>query len=87
MADLDGNPVWLEAATRAAEHAKEKAAAYAAGVDARLGPLLALVEPEHDFPMMTAAARRAGGGPDVHVEAGEQEVIAAVKATFALEPV
>jgi hypothetical protein len=37
--------------------------------------------------MMTAAARHAGGGPDVHVEAGEQEVIAAVKATFALEPV
>lgn len=81
------NPVWLEVATRAAERAKEKAAAYAAGVDARLGPLLELSEREHDFPMVTAAASRAGGGPDVHVEAGEQEVIAAVKATFVLEPV
>lgn len=82
-----GNPVRLEAATRAAEHAKAKAAAYAAGVDARLGPLVALSEREHDFPIMTAAARHAGGGPDVRVEAGEQEVIAAVKATFVLEPV
>jgi uncharacterized protein len=79
------NPVWLEAATRAAEQAKAKATAYAAGVDARLGALLALSEPERDFPMMTAAARAAGGGPDLHVEAGEQEVTATVRATFALE--
>jgi uncharacterized protein len=81
------NPAWLEAATHAAERAKEKAAAYAAGVGARLGALVALSEPEHDFPMITAAARHAGGGPDVHVEAGEHEVVAAVKATFAVEPV
>src|ERR1700757_26071 len=39
------NPVWLEAATRASANARAKAAAYAAGVDARLGRLLALSEP------------------------------------------
>ena len=36
------NPVWLTAASQAAARAKAKAAAYAAGVDARLGPLIAL---------------------------------------------
>jgi uncharacterized protein YggE len=81
-----GNPVRLEAATRAAEHAKAKAAAYAAGVDARLGALIAISEPDHQGIVMTAAARRSGG-PDIHVEAGEQEVVATVTVTFALEPV
>jgi uncharacterized protein len=80
------NPAWLEAATQAASRAKAKAAAYAAGVDARLGALLALSEPEHVHGMGMAMAARAAHGPDVHIEAGEQEVTAAVSATFALEP-
>jgi uncharacterized protein len=82
------NPVWLEAATQAAARAKAKAAAYALGVDARLGALIALAEPEHGRGMISplAARTRAGApGPDMPVEAGEQEVIATVSASFALE--
>jgi uncharacterized protein YggE len=80
------NPSWLEAATQAAVHAKAKAAAYAAGVDARLGALIALSEPDHRRPMnMPLAARAAAAAPDIDIEAGEQEVVAAVTATFALE--
>jgi uncharacterized protein YggE len=33
------------------------------------------------------AARAAPAGPDMPIEGGEQEVIAAVTATFALEPI
>jgi hypothetical protein len=83
------NPAWLEAATQAAGRAKAKAAAYAAGVDARLGPLIALSEPEHGPGMirpLAARARASPPGPDMPVEGGEQEVVAAVNATFALEP-
>jgi uncharacterized protein YggE len=80
------NPVWLEAATQAAARAKAKAAAYAAGVDARIGALIALSEPEHAHAIIRPLAARAAAGPDVHVEGGEQEVVAAVTATFALEP-
>lgn len=40
------NPAWLEAATQAAANARAKATAYASGVQARLGPPLALSEPE-----------------------------------------
>lgn len=80
------NPVWLEAATQASARAKAKAAAYAAGVDARLGALLALSEPEHVHGTGIRMAARAAAGPDVHFEAGEQEVTATVSATFVLEP-
>jgi uncharacterized protein YggE len=80
------NPVWLEAASQAAASARAKAGAYAAGVDARLGALIALSEPEH-HQMVRPLAARAGGGPDMYVEAGVQEVVAAVNATFALESV
>jgi uncharacterized protein YggE len=65
-----------------------KAAAYAAGVDARLGALIALSEPEHGPGTIRPLAARAvlsPAGPDLPVEGGEQEVIAAVSATFALE--
>jgi uncharacterized protein YggE len=81
------NPAWLEAATQAAASARAKAAAYATGVDARLGALIALSEPEHVRGMMLRplAARAVASGPDMHVEPGEQEVTAAVNATFALE--
>jgi uncharacterized protein YggE len=82
------NPAWLEAAGRASAHARAKAAAYAAGVDAELGRLLALSEPEHRYvrgmsqPMAARAA--AAAGVDMDVEPGEQEVTAAIQATFAL---
>jgi demethylmenaquinone methyltransferase/2-methoxy-6-polyprenyl-1,4-benzoquinol methylase len=39
------NPAWLDAASRAAANARAKAAAYAAGLDLKLGALLALAEP------------------------------------------
>jgi uncharacterized protein YggE len=80
------NPAWLEAATQAAASARAKAAAYASGVDARLGALISLSEPEHVRGMIRPlAARSVAAGPDMHVDGGEQEVIAAVSATFALE--
>lgn len=83
-----GNPVWLEVATRASANAKAKAAAYAAGVDARLGRLMALSEPEHRLGrgMIQPLAARAAAGQDMDIEAGEQEVTASIQATFALEP-
>jgi uncharacterized protein YggE len=84
-----GHPVRLEAATRASANAREKAAAYAAGVDARLGRLIALSEPEHRVgPRMFArsAAVVAAAGPDIDIEVGEHEVVASIEATFALEP-
>jgi uncharacterized protein YggE len=82
-----GNPAWLEAATQAAARAKAMAAAYAAGVDARLGALIALSEPEHGAMIRPLAAhmRTASAGPDMPIEAGEQEVIAAISATFVLD--
>jgi uncharacterized protein len=83
------NPAWLEVATDAAANAKAKAAAYAAGVDARLGRLMALSEPEHRLGrgmMQPMSARAAAAGPEMDVEAGEQQVSAAIEATFALEP-
>ena len=79
------NPVWLTAASQAAARAKAKAAAYAAGVDARLGALIALSEVEEGRGMIRRSAARAGAGPDMQVEGGEQEVIATISATFALD--
>lgn len=83
------NPVWLEVATRASANARAKAAAYAAGVDARLGRLITLAEPEHRLGrgmMQPFTARAAAAGPDIDIEAGEQEVVASIQVTFALEP-
>jgi uncharacterized protein len=81
------NPAWLRAASQASRNAKTKAEAYAAGVDARLGPLLSLSEPDdshgYGIPM---AARAAAGGPDMHIEPAEQEVVATIQATFELVP-
>jgi uncharacterized protein YggE len=78
------NPAWLEAATQAAANARAKATAYAAGVGARLGPLIALSEPEHSHHVIAQAARRSA--PQMEVESGEHEVFATVNATFELEP-
>jgi uncharacterized protein YggE len=83
------NPAWLEVATRASANAKAKAAAYAAGVGTRLGRLMALSEPEHRFGggmFAEPAARAAAASPGMDIEAGEQQVAASVRATFALEP-
>ncbi len=79
------NPAWLEVATQAAARAKAKAAAYAAGVDARLGALIALSEPDHARVLNMRLSGRAAAGADMNVEAGEQEVVATITATFALE--
>jgi uncharacterized protein YggE len=80
------HPAWLEAASQAAANAKTKAAAYAAGVDARLGPLLKLSEPGDSYGMPQAVrAAAAFGDADMHVDAGQQEVTASIHATFALD--
>jgi uncharacterized protein YggE len=77
------NPAWLAAATQAAASAREKAAAYAAGVDARLGPLLKMAEPKH-LPSGGIRTASAGTRFDMPVETGDQEVTATIQATFAL---
>jgi uncharacterized protein len=81
------NPAWMEVATQASANARAKAAAYAAGVDAHLGRLVALAEPEGRFGrgMIQPLSASAAGGPDANIEAGEQEVVASIQATFALE--
>lgn len=79
------NPAWLQAASQAAANAKNKAAAYAAGADARLGALLALSEPDDGYgPGVPQSARAAAAGSDIHIDAGEQEVAARIHATFEL---
>jgi uncharacterized protein YggE len=81
-----GNPARLEAARLAAASARLTAEAYAEGIGASLGRLLRLAEPgEPQHVRHALAARPAGfGGPPV--EAGEQDVVTSVWATFALEP-
>jgi hypothetical protein len=81
------NPARLEAARQAAADGQRRAQAYAEGVGARLGQLMELSEPEDQ--RMPVAARRAmsqpAGGEPIPVQAGEQEVAASVRVTFALE--
>lgn len=76
------NPAWLEAASQAAANARDKATAYAAGLDLKLGPLLALAEPTDGSPRRFA--RAASAGRDMPIETGEQEVTATIHATFTL---
>jgi uncharacterized protein len=80
------NPVWLEAASRAAANARDRAAAYAAGVGLRLGPIRALAEPDggRHGGRTNFLAAAASAGREMPVEAGEQDVTAAIQATFAL---
>jgi uncharacterized protein YggE len=81
------NSAWLDAARGAALNAQDKAGAYAAGVGARLGRLVALAEPADQRgsggPMPMAARASAGG--ELLVEAGEQEVSACVWGEFELD--
>jgi uncharacterized protein YggE len=80
------NQVWLEVATQASANAKAKAAAFAAGVDARLGGLISLSEPEYGTRrMIQPLSAAASKGPEMRIETGEQEVTASVQATFRLE--
>jgi uncharacterized protein len=83
------NPVRLEAAREAAANARTKAEAFAAGVEAELGRLLELNEPDGGHRMPGRAtkwiARAASGGGEMPIEAGELEVIATIDATFELK--
>jgi uncharacterized protein len=78
------NSAWLEAASRAAANARDKATAYAAGLDLKLGALLALAEPADVAPRRFARAASTGG--DVPIETAEQEITATIHATFTLLP-
>lgn len=80
------NPAWLDAASKAAANARAKAAAYAEGLDLKLGALLELAEPTDAHAMSRRAFRAASGGGDVPVDTAEQEVTATIHATFALLP-
>ena len=80
------NPVRLEVARQAAADARLKAKAYAEGVDATLGRLMRLTEPDH----ASVVARAAGGlrpmvTEPMPIEPGEHEVAASIHATFALQ--
>jgi uncharacterized protein YggE len=80
------NPVRLEVARQASADARRKAEAYAEGVGARLGPLIGLSEPADSRPVIhLTGARMARRVEPMPVEAGEQEVVASIEATFALE--
>lgn len=80
------NPAWLDAASRAATNAQDKAAAYAAGLDLKLGALLALVEPTDGTARRFTPTRARAAGSDLPIETAEQEVTATIQATFTLLP-
>lgn len=81
------NPARLEAARQAAADAQRRAQAYAEGLGASLGALMEVSELEDPrAPMITRAAMsHAAGGEQIPVHAGEHEVSASVRVTFALE--
>jgi uncharacterized protein YggE len=77
------HPVRLEAATRAASNALQKATAYASGLNMQVGPILSLREPEHVGHGFVQAGGRSSRS-DLPIESGEQEIAAVIEATFAL---
>ena len=80
------NPVRLDAAHEAAADAQRKAQAYAAGVGAKLGPLLRLTEPDAPFTRVRAAGGlRPMVAEPMPIDPGEHEVEASIHATFALD--
>jgi uncharacterized protein YggE len=80
-----GHPARLAAARLSAADARDKAQAYAEGVDARLGRLVSLTEQTPDYVGRRAAvATAAAGGGEVPIEVGQCEVTAVVQATFEL---
>jgi uncharacterized protein len=82
------NPIRLQAARAAAAEGRRKAQAYAEGVGARLGELIALSEPDLGHIRVATSRFRAASAaePPMQVESGEQQVAAAIDVTFALEP-
>lgn len=80
------NPARLQAAREAAADASRRAQAYAEGVGARLGRPLKLSEDQaRPTPMRARGMAVAAAAAPVPIEAGEQEVVATVLVTFALE--
>ena len=80
------NPARLQAAREAAADAQRRAQAYAEGVGAKLGQPLKLSEDQpHAWPTRMQARAAAAVPEPLPVEPGEQEVVASVVVTFALE--
>lgn len=89
----EANPLRFEAARAAAQNARARAEAYVAGVDAKLGRLVELREPDAagvvQMPRRASArfsAAAAAGPPELPIEAGEHDVTAAILATFTIDP-
>jgi uncharacterized protein YggE len=81
------HPARLTAARNAATNARAKAEAFAAGLGATLGRLVALKEPDdqHGVRAINLASAAHRMSSDVAVDAGEQDVVATIQATFVLE--
>jgi uncharacterized protein len=80
------NPARLEASRQAAADSRRRAQAYAEGVGAMLGPLIRLIEADERFSIRAAGGLTPLAADPVPIEPGQQEVTAAVRATFALSP-
>jgi len=83
------NPARLEACRLAAADARQRATAYASGLGLALGPVVLVDEtsPEIPRPMprpMMAKAMAADESAPIEVNAGDSEVMADVRVTFAL---
>jgi uncharacterized protein len=72
-------------AAQAAVDARREAAAYAAALGLRLGPVLRVAEPGADGDGAPGPAQ-AASPTDMRIQAGHLEVEATVEVTFALEP-
>jgi len=83
-----GNPARLDACRLAAEEARRKAEAYAQALGLRLGAVIEVTEPGMSTrrePAFEGMAIAAAALPNLHVDAGELDVSAAVEVTFALD--
>lgn len=82
------NPIQLQAARQAAADGRRKAQTFAEGVNAQLGALISLAEPETAAfgPGGIFQAASASVGADMPIEIGEQESAATIVVTFALIP-
>ena len=83
------NPAHLEACRLAAADARQRAEAYAAGLGLALGPVVLVDETPPDVPRplpraMMAKAAMADDSSPIEVNAGDLEVTADVRVTFAL---
>jgi len=81
------NPARLRAARLAAADARRRAAAYAEGVGATLGPAIQLSESEQQMSIRAAGGLKPmAASESIPIDHGEHEGTATVRATFALEP-